>query len=38
MYHVTRRGDRRENSFLGDVDWQDFVKSLAEACQKTGWQ
>ena len=24
--------------FLDDVDRQDFVKTLAEACQKTGWQ
>lgn len=29
------RGDRREKSFLDDVDRQDFIKTLAEACQKT---
>jgi REP element-mobilizing transposase RayT len=33
-----RRGDRREQIFLDDMDRQDFVKTLAEACQKTGWQ
>jgi REP element-mobilizing transposase RayT len=32
------RGDRREDVFLDDVDRQDFIKTLAEACQKTGWQ
>jgi len=32
------RGDRCENIFLDDVDRQDFVKTLAEACQKAGWQ
>jgi putative transposase len=38
MYHVMSRGDRREKIFLTDVDRQDFIKTLAEACQKTGWQ
>jgi len=38
MYHVMSRGDRREKIFLDDVDRQDFIKTLAEACQKTNWQ
>ena len=38
MYHVMSRGDRREKIFLDDVDRQDFLKTLAEACQKTNWQ
>ena len=38
LYHVLNRGDRREDIFLDDVDRQDFLKTLAEACQKTGWQ
>jgi len=38
MYHVMSRGDRREDIFLNDVDRQDFLKTLAEACQKTDWQ
>jgi len=38
MYHVMSRGNRREDIFLDDVDRQDFLKTLAEACQKTGWQ
>src|SRR5712675_1578541 len=35
MFHVMSRGDRREDIFLDDVDRQDFIKKLAEACQKT---
>src|SRR5712675_1578548 len=38
MFHVMSRGDRREDIFLDDVDRQDFIKTLAEACQKTDWQ
>ena len=38
IYHLMSRGDRREDIFLDDVDRQDFLKTLAEACQKTGWQ
>jgi len=38
MYHVMSRGDRREKIFLDDVDRQDFIKTLSEACQKTNWQ
>src|SRR5438094_382893 len=37
-YHVMSRGDRREDIFLDDVDRQDFIKTLAEACVKAGWQ
>lgn len=32
------RGDRREDIFKDDVDRQDFLKTLAEACQKTGFE
>jgi putative transposase len=35
MYHVMSRGDRQERIFLDDIDRQDFIKTLAEACQKT---
>ena len=46
MYHrlrqpaarVMSRGDHCENIFLDDVDRQDFLKTLADACQKAGWQ
>ena len=32
------RGDRKKDIYLDDVDRQDFLKTLAEACQKTGFQ
>jgi len=38
MYHVMSRGDQRDDIFLGDADRHDFIRTLAEACQKTGWQ
>ena len=38
LYHVLSRGDRRKAIFLDDVDRQDFLKTLAEACQKTGFE
>ncbi len=38
MYHVMSRGDRREDIFLDDVDRHDFIKTLAESCQKAGWE
>jgi len=38
VYHVMSRGDRREDIFLDDVDRHDFLKTLAESCQKTDWQ
>jgi hypothetical protein len=38
IYHVMDRGDRREDIFISDVDRQDLLKTLAEACQKTDWQ
>jgi hypothetical protein len=37
IYHVMDRGDRREDIFVDDVDRQDFLKTLAEACRKTDW-
>src|SRR5205814_2507643 len=38
IYHIVDRGDRREDILINDVDRQDFLKTLAEGCQKTGWQ
>ena len=38
MYHVMSRRERREDIYLDDVDRQDFLKTLAEPCQKTDWQ
>ena len=36
--HVVSRGDRREAIFVNDVDRHDFLRTLAEACLRTGWQ
>jgi REP element-mobilizing transposase RayT len=38
IYHIMSRGNRREAVFLDEVDRHDFLKTLAEACRKTGWQ
>jgi len=38
MHHVMNRGDRGERIFLDAVDRRDFIKTLAETCQKTDWQ
>ena len=32
------RGDRKKNIYLDDVDRHDFLKTLAEACLKTGFE
>ncbi len=32
------RGDRREAIFADEADRRRFLETLAEACQKTGWQ
>ncbi len=37
-YHVMSRGDRREPIFQDDADRVEFLRSLGQACQKTGWQ
>jgi REP element-mobilizing transposase RayT len=38
IYHVMNRGDRREPIFKDGEDYKRFLKTLAEACGKTGWQ
>lgn len=38
MFRAMTRRDRREKIILDDVNRQDFVKTQAGACQKTGWQ
>ena len=38
IYHVLNRGDRREPIFLDDKDRRVFLETLAQVCQKTGWQ
>lgn len=37
LYHVMNRGDHKEAIFQDDEDRQLFLKTLGEACAKTGW-
>jgi len=37
IYHVMARGDRREAIVQDDKDREMFIKTLGEACQRTGW-
>ena len=36
-YHVMSRGDRREAIFYDDADRVEFLRTLGQACLKTGW-
>ena len=38
IYHVMSRGDRREAIFRDDTDRRQFLRSLGEACGRTGWR
>lgn len=38
VYHLMNRGDRREPIFRDDRDRRMFLRTLREACEKTGWQ
>ena len=37
LYHLMARGNRRENIFLCDDDRLFFLKTLEDACERTGW-
>src|SRR5580658_3652821 len=38
VYHVMARGNRRQTIFFDDGDCGRFVKTLGEACDRTGWR
>lgn len=38
IYHVMNRGDRREAIYRDEEDRASFLRTLGEACGKTGWQ
>ncbi len=38
VYHLMSRGDHREDIFRDDDDRRLFLKTVGEACAKTGWQ
>ncbi|MGA9333727.1 MAG: transposase [Rudaea sp.] len=37
LYHVTSRGDRREDIYLDDGDREGFLELLGEVCDRSGW-
>ena len=37
IYHVTSRGDRRENIYLTDEDRQDWLDVLRQTCERYNW-
>ena len=38
FYHVMARGNRREVIFHDDEDYRFFLKTLGDACERTGWR
>jgi len=38
LYHVMARGNRREAIYRDDDDRRFFLKTVAEACGRTGWR
>jgi REP element-mobilizing transposase RayT len=37
LYHVTSRGDRREDIYLTDQDRTDFLQILHQVCERFNW-
>ena len=37
LYHVTSRGDRREDIYLNDADRQRWLDLLGEVCGRHNW-
>ena len=37
LYHVTSRGDRREDIFLDDTDREAWLEILAQCCERYNW-
>ena len=37
IYHVTSRGDRREDIYDSDADRERFIKTLGDVCQRFNW-
>ena len=38
VYHLLDRGDRREAVFRDDRDRETFLRTLSQACERTGWR
>lgn len=37
LYHITSRGDRREDIFLGDFDREEWLGVLGNVCSRFNW-
>jgi len=37
LYHLTSRGDRREDIFPGDYDRKDWLEILGNVCSRFNW-
>lgn len=37
LYHVTSRGDRREDIYLNDTDREAWLETLAQCCERYNW-
>lgn len=37
LYHITSRGDRRENIYETDQDREIFLSLMGEVCDQYGW-
>jgi putative transposase len=37
LYHVTSRGDRREDIYESDADRQSFLNLLGDVCVRYNW-
>lgn len=37
LYHVTSRGDRREDIYQGDADRESFLAVLSDVCDRFNW-
>ena len=37
LYHVTSRGDRREDIYLDDADRGNYLSVLSEVCDRFNW-
>ena len=38
VYHVMARGNQGQTIFADNLDRRVWVKTLGEACEKTGWR
>jgi len=38
LYHLLDRGDRQEAIFRDDADREQFLATLRQACERTGWR